>query len=137
MIARTAGRTLYEFITELTIDDLPTSARERLAVLLADMAAVCVAGRSAPACEIAADHAQALHPAGEAALLLDGRRVGVAGAAFANGVLANVLDFDDGHRLTKGHPGAVVIPAALAVAQLTDADWTEFMTAVVVGYEIA
>jgi 2-methylcitrate dehydratase PrpD len=137
MTASTAERTLWEFIAELTIDDLPASARDRIALLLADMAAVCIAGRPAPAGEIAADHAQALHPAGEAALLLDGRRIGAVGAAFANGVLANVLDFDDGHRLTKGHPGAVVIPAALAVAQLTDAAWPEFMAAVVVGYEIA
>ena len=62
-----------------------------------------------------------VHPAPEAVALFDGRRVGAPGAAFANGVLANVLDFDDGHRLTKGHPGAVVIPAALAVGQLVDA----------------
>ena len=51
----------------------------------------------------------------------DGRRLSASGAAWANGVLANVLDFDDGHRLTKGHPGAVVIPAALAAAQRADA----------------
>ena len=43
--------------------------------------------------------------------------LGAVGAAWCNGVLANVLDYDDGHRLTKGHPGAVVIPAALAAAQ--------------------
>ena len=91
------------------------------ALLLADMAAVCAAGRSAPAAAIAADHVVAVHPATEATLLIDGRRAGAVGAAFANGVLANVLDFDDGHRLTKGHPGAIVIPAALAVAQLVDA----------------
>ena len=44
------------------------------------------------------------------------------GAAWANGVLANVLDYDDGHRITKGHPGAMVIPAALAAAEATGAD---------------
>jgi 2-methylcitrate dehydratase PrpD len=101
------------------------------------MAAVCAAGRPAPASTIAADHAAALHPAAEATALLDGRRVGAVGAAFANGVLANVLDYDDGHRLTKGHPGAIVIPAALAVAQLVDASEPEFVVAVAIGYEVA
>ena len=66
-----------------------------------------------------------------------GGALGAVGAAWCNGVLANVLDYDDGHRLTKGHPGAVVIPAALAAAQLADATAEELLVAVVVGYEIA
>jgi 2-methylcitrate dehydratase PrpD len=86
---------------------------------------------------MAADHAQALYAGDEATALLDGRRLGAVGAAWANGVLANVLDLDDGHRITKGHPGAIVIPAALAAAQLTDATADDFLAAVVVGYEIA
>ena len=91
----------------------------------------------APAARIAADHAVAVYPGADATLLADGRRAGAVGAAFANGVLANVLDFDDGHRLTKGHPGAVVIPGALAVAQLVDATPTQLLEAVVVGYEVS
>jgi 2-methylcitrate dehydratase PrpD len=137
MIATQADRTVCDFIAELTVEDIVDSARRRLSVLLADMAAVCAAGRPAPASAIAADHAQALHPGAEAAALLDGRRLGVAGAAFANGVLANALDYDDGHRLTKGHPGAIVIPAALAVGQLVDASEADFLIAVTIGYEVA
>lgn len=137
MIATQSADTLREFIAETVLDEVPPSVRERLALLLADMAAVCVAGRPAPASAIATDYAQAVHPAPEAVALFDGHRVGAPGAAFANGVLANVLDFDDGHRLTKGHPGAVVIPAALAVGQLVDASTREFLTAVLIGYEVA
>jgi len=125
------------FAAEFSLADLPPAARARLELLLADLAAVSVAGRSAPAAAIAADYAVAAHPGDEATLLVDGRRAGVVGAAFANGVLANVLDFDDGHRLTKGHPGAVVIPAALAVAQSIDASPRALREAVVVGYEVA
>jgi 2-methylcitrate dehydratase PrpD len=137
MIATQSAENLCDFIAEVALDEVPASVRERLALLLADMAAVCIAGRPAPASAIATDYAQAVHPAPEAVALFDGRRVGAPGAAFANGVLANVLDFDDGHRLTKGHPGAVVIPAALAVGQLVDASERDFLTAVLVGYEVA
>ena len=137
MIATQSDQTLCDFIGELALDDAPVSIRKRLALLLADMAAVCVAGRPAPASAIAIDYAEAVHPAPEAVALFDGRRVGAPGAAFANGVLANVLDFDDGHRLTKGHPGAVVIPAALAVGQLVDASERDFLSAVLIGYEVA
>jgi 2-methylcitrate dehydratase PrpD len=129
--------TLVSFTSGLQLADVPASARQRATLLLADMAAVCAGGRGAPAARLALDHAQALHPADEATALLDSTRVGAVGAAFANGVLANVLDFDDGHRLTKGHPGAVIIPATLAVAQLVDASAEQFLLAVIVGYEIA
>lgn len=137
MIATSTDKALVEFVTGLSLADVPAPTRARLGLLLADMAAVCTAGRSAPACAMAGDYAAAVHPGTEAALLLDGRRVGAAGAAFANGVLANVLDFDDGHRLTKGHPGAVIIPATLAVAQRVNASVAEWLEAVVVGYEVA
>jgi 2-methylcitrate dehydratase PrpD len=132
----TAGAQL-DFITGLAWADVPDPVRRHVRLLLADMAAVCVAGRPAPASALAAGWAATVHPGDEATSLLDGRRLGAVGAAWANGVLANVLDLDDGHRLTKGHPGAVVIPAALAAAQLADATPEEFLAAVVVGYEIA
>jgi 2-methylcitrate dehydratase PrpD len=137
MIATSVDQALSEFIAGFRIGDLSAAARDRLGLLLADMAAVCCAGRRAPAARIAADHAVAVHSGDDATLLVDGRRAGAVGAAFANGVLANVLDFDDGHRLTKGHPGAIVIPAALAVAQLADATPVELLEAVVVGYEVS
>lgn len=137
MTAAAADHLFCDFVCDLALSEIAPTARERLALQLADLAAVCVAGRPAPASTIAADHATALHPVPEATVLLDGRRAGAAGAAFANGMLANVLDFDDGHRLTKGHPGAIVIPAALAVAQLVDAPEAELLSAVAIGYEVA
>jgi 2-methylcitrate dehydratase PrpD len=137
MIATSTDKALVEFASGLSLDEVPGSARARLGLLLADMAAVCAAGRPAPASAMAAAYAAAVHPGADATLLVDGRRVGVAGAAFANGVLANVLDFDDGHRLTKGHPGAVIIPATLAVAQKLNASVGAWLEAVVVGYEVS
>lgn len=56
-------------------------------------------------------------------------------AALANGTLAHALDVDDGHRSAAGHPGSAVIPAALAVAEKTDATGADLITAIVAGYE--
>jgi 2-methylcitrate dehydratase PrpD len=104
---------------------------------VADCLAVALAGRPAPASQIAADHARSSYGDGEATLLHDGRRTTPVGAAWANAVLANALDYDDGHRLTKGHPGAMVLPAALALAEARDASLEDLLAAVVVGYEVA
>jgi 2-methylcitrate dehydratase PrpD len=133
----TTGSELAGFIEGVTLSDVPPAVRRRVGLLLTDMAAVCIGGRRAPTSLIAAEHAGVLGRGDEATALLDGRRLGATGAAWANGVLANALDFDDGHRLTKGHPGAVVIPAALAAAQLADADADELLVAIIVGYEVA
>ena len=128
---------VHAFVTGASWPDFPEQVRRKVGWLILDLLAVMVAGRPAPAAGIAADYASVAHGGDAATSLLDGRRLSVPGAALANGVLANVLDHDDGHRLTKGHPGAVVIPAALAVAEETGASFEEFLTAVVIGYEIA
>jgi hypothetical protein len=58
-------------------------------------------------------------------------------AALANGVLAHALVFDDLHRHAKLHPGVATIPAALAVAELTNASGETLLVAIAAGYETA
>lgn len=128
---------VVDFAQGLRWADAPPHVRRHVALALIDFAAVSAAGRVAPASLIAADHASENHGGDAATALLDGRRLSVTGAAWANGVLGNVLDFDDGHRITKGHPGAMVIPGALAMAQAVDATATELLEAILVGYEVA
>ncbi len=128
---------VVDFTQKLRWDDVPAHVRRHVALVLVDFAAVSVAGRVAPASSIAADFASEAMGGTTARALLDGRVLSVPGAAWANGVLANVLDFDDGHRITKGHPGAMIIPGVLAAAQAVNASIQEFLEAVVVGYEVA
>ncbi len=137
MSAPEVAEQIGAFSRALRLDDVPLHVRRQLARLLLDHAAVCEAGRHAPAARIAADHATEAHGGDSATALLDGRRLSAPGAAWANGVLANALDYDDGHRLTKGHPGAIVIPAALAIAEAVDATVDELFEAILVGYEVA
>ncbi len=128
---------LGDFVLGLRWSDVPAAARRRICVLLSDFAAVSVAGRPTETAALAADHAAAEHGGTAATSFFDGRRLGCSGAALANGVLGNALDYDDGHRLVKGHPGSNVIPAAAAVAEATNAPLDELLAAVAVGYEIA
>ncbi|MBV4458364.1 MmgE/PrpD family protein [Pseudomonas sp. COR58] len=64
------------------------------------------------------------------------RRVGAGHAALLNGIAAHALELDD----TGGcdHSGAVVLPAAMAALALAERPvcGREFITAVVIGYEI-
>ncbi len=56
-------------------------------------------------------------------------------AIFWNGCLGSCDEMDDVHREAVVHPGDIVIPAALAVAQRERADASAFLDAIVVGYE--
>lgn len=56
-------------------------------------------------------------------------------AAFVNGTLAHSLDYDDTHLPSVIHPSAPVIPAALAVAEMTGASGAETLAAIAVGLE--
>src|SRR5665213_836463 len=68
--------------------------------------------------------------------------VGLAGghrvedSALANGTLAHMLEFDDGHRPSDNHLGCVVVPAALTMAEETGADLGECLEAIVIGYDV-
>ena len=58
-----------------------------------------------------------------------------ADAALVNGTSAHAFELDDYHN-AKLHPGAVVVPAALAMAEQTGADGKRLVTAIVAGYEV-
>lgn len=126
-----------DFILELAWADAPAEVRTKVGLLLRDFAAVSVAGRATQTARLAAEYAATEHPGNASTCLFDRRRAGAAGAAFANGVLANALDFDDGHRLVKGHPGANVIPAALAAGELAGNAEETMLAGIAVGYEVA
>ncbi|MCW2919415.1 MAG: MmgE/PrpD family protein [Actinomycetia bacterium] len=58
-------------------------------------------------------------------------------AALLGGIAAHVQDFDDTHLGTVIHPGAPVVPAALAVGEHTGATLGEVIDAVALGVEIS
>lgn len=125
------------FITTLRWQDLPDPVIRRAVMCLVDTVAAMLAGRPAESTRIAADLATAWWGAGDAHLIHDGRRLKAQGAAFANAVAANAVDIDDCGIYTWGHPGAQVVPTALALAEEQDLDGQGLLTAIVVGYEIA
>jgi 2-methylcitrate dehydratase PrpD len=66
-----------------------------------------------------------------------GVKTGLPWSIFLNAYTASFFDMDDGHRLAQGHPGAAVIPAALATAASIGAPGKALLEAMVIGYEVA
>ncbi len=96
----------------------------------------CIAhGAGLPWSVAATRHALATGGGGRCTVVARPERASAAMAAFANGAAAHAFEFDDVHEEAVNHPGAVVVPAALAVAEELDASGAAFLEAVVVGYE--
>src|SRR5260370_16762416 len=57
-------------------------------------------------------------------------------AALCNGMLAHSDETDDTHPPSQSHPGASVVPAALAVGEQFGLDGPRFLRAVALGYAI-
>ncbi|MGW0175857.1 MmgE/PrpD family protein [Rhodococcus sp. NPDC003322] len=127
---------VLDFVVGLTWQQVPTEVRRRLGMLTLDASVAARAGTRLSAARIITDYVTTAMGGNEATCVLDGRRVSAPGAALANGTVMNAVDYDDGHSLAKGHPGAVVIPAALAVAEATGASHEEFLLATLIGYEV-
>lgn len=126
-----------DFVRSATLIEAPKEVAEHVQIRTLDTLAAVTAGYQMSGIDIVCDYAQS-HLDGAGALLLDGAGNGCSatGATLANSTAANTLDIDDGHREVKGHPAAVVVPPALAAAEVTDATVGEFLDAIYVGYEI-
>lgn len=57
-------------------------------------------------------------------------------AALFNGTAAHSVEMDDFHRFAAVHPGVVIVPAALAVAEAVGVSGHDLIRAVIVGYEV-
>lgn len=82
--------------------------------------------------------AQILHEGSRGMATLFGENVTVAPsrAALANGTASHGFELDDIIQGALVHPGAVVIPAALAVAEQSGASGERLLLGIVAGYEV-
>lgn len=122
------------FVCGVARDGVPGEVLSRAKVtLLYDLVCAMASGdRAEPALSLARGTGPAT-----ATLIGDGERVHLEQAAFANGVAMHVRAQDDTHYPSQTHPGAVVIPAALAVSERFQASGGRFLAAVIAGYEVS
>ena len=128
---RTAA--LAEFLAG-TVGSVPDRLAARAENCVLDTLGCMVFGASLPWAAAAAAYARRTGAAGRSAII-GGERTTPAMAAFANGAAAHAFELDDVHEESISHPGAVVVPAVLALAEDLGASGSDMLEAVVVGYE--
>ncbi|MGY2341846.1 MmgE/PrpD family protein [Pseudomonas sp. SDO5532_S415] len=125
---------LAQFCVETTFDDLPPALVEQARRHILDTFGASLAGADS---DIAKQARQVFGgEPGNTLVWGTDLRVGATQAAMLNGIAAHALELDD----TGGcdHSGAVVLPAVMAAVSMSGQAVTgrEFITAVVIGYDI-
>jgi len=138
------SRVLSECAADLRWSALPPDVREVGLWTIFNTMAAAIGGSSHRAVRAIVAALPTAHPrtgrterqAGEGSLVGTGWLAPVGAAALVNGAAAHVEDFDDTHLETVLHPGAPVVAAALAAAELGNASGEDFASGVVAGIEV-
>jgi 2-methylcitrate dehydratase PrpD len=132
----TAARTIADWTTGLTLEDVPDDVVEHAKLHLLD---VIGCGYAASALGVATEGRTAIAELGgepQASVIgLDGA-LPAPNAAFANAMLCHGLDYDDTHADSVSHVSVVVCPAALATAEAQGGSGADLLTAIVAGNEV-
>ena len=102
------------WVTPISPEEVKQSAKR----CLLDTIGVALAGSRAEVSNILMEYVLHESPVGNSLIWGTGVRTSPGAAALANGAMAHALDFDETNYSSIAHPSAVVIPAALAVAEV-------------------
>ena len=116
--------------------ELPPGVVEAAKHRILDTLAAIVSGARLKPGEMAIRYVQTQGGATEASIPTTNIRTSAINAALAAGMFAHADETDDFEPVTKAHPGCVVVPAALAVAERENRSGGDLIRAVTLGYDL-
>lgn len=125
-----------EHIAGAAAAELPESAVAAGQRAILDALVAMISGSQLEAGRLARRYVASYGSTGEASLVGAGELVRPELAALANGMSAHADETDDVHDLARMHPGASIVPAALALAETEARSGADWLRAVVVGYDV-
>src|SRR6202163_4187696 len=133
----TAARTLSAFAATLQHEAIPELDAGRARQCLIGTVGVCLLGSRLPWGAMVADYARRYGDNGTSHMIGLAQRVSAPLAALANGLFAHGFELDSLRKPGAGvHPGAALVPPALALAEELALDGKRLLTGVVAGCEV-
>jgi len=129
-------RQLADFVADTSYDRLPEDVKKIAKMCILDTLAAIVCGRESQTADVVIGLVRGLGGVRESSVLGEGLKTSCVNAALANGVMSHVMELDDAHRDSFTHTGAVVVPAALAMAEREGAGGKDVILSTVLGYEV-
>lgn len=131
-----AMRELCTYIAGARGNKLPARVVEKAKHHLMDTLAAMMTGSRLKVGKIAIGYVRGQGGKKEAQVAGTAIMTSAVNAALANGLLAHADETDDSHQPGASHPGCVVVPAALAMAEKHGRSGTDLLRAVVLGYDV-
>ena len=128
-----ATAVLSEFASTIRLSDISAQAVAATKRHILDCAGVALAAAVEPAGRIILDITRQQGGAPQARVLGSSLRTSTISAAWANGALAHLLDYDD---TGFSHPTACILPGALAMAEESNVSGGDLVAAVCAGLEV-
>jgi 2-methylcitrate dehydratase PrpD len=125
--------TLVKFLFETKFEDLPPEVVGKAKLIILDALGCGIGGTTTDLAKVAWAVTKEVGGGGECTVIGTQDKTNCVQAAWANSIIVNALDMDDTGPV--GHPGATIIPAALAVAERYRSSGKELLNAVILGYE--
>ncbi|MBT3764251.1 MAG: MmgE/PrpD family protein, partial [Rhodospirillales bacterium] len=128
---------LAEFVADQSLDDIPDEVYDAARDAVIDTLGVAFAGSGEPVADIAASWVAETGAPSRATIWGRGLGGSAADAAFANGISAHALDFDDSHPGGRGHISACLVPTVLTMGEVLGSSGREVLAAYAIGLELA
>ena len=133
----TIAQEIADYVIRTRYADLPTSVLKKAKECILDSIGVAFYGSKFEASQIAFAVICGSDKSSGGTSILGRREKALPSlAAFVNGVMTHVADFDDGMVMFRGHPSAVLMPSALAASEDAGGNGKDLLTAFVVGSEV-
>lgn len=133
--ATSATLRLAQFAAETPVAQIPDAVLHQGKRCVINMMAVALHATQDQALQMTLNVMQAEGAAKRASVIGGALRTSLQNAAFANGLLAHLDDYDDTFFPTVLHPSAPTIPVALALAEQGRRSGRDFLVASVLGLE--
>ncbi len=127
---------LSSYMSEAGSQPLPEEALDKTKQHVIDTFAAMVSGSELAPGRFAINFARQHSAEKVATVAASDVACGAMEAAFANAMLAHSDETDDSHAPSESHPGASVVPAALAAGEQFNIDGPRFLRAVALGYDV-
>jgi 2-methylcitrate dehydratase PrpD len=130
------SRELIEFVHGLKLESLPPDIVARAKGVLLDSLGCTLFGSLQPWSKIMAAEMLAEGSKGRSTIVGQQQTVAAPAAALCNGTATHGFELDDLLDEAIVHPGAIIVPAALAAAESVDAPGSKLLLGIIAGYEV-
>jgi 2-methylcitrate dehydratase PrpD len=127
---------LCNYIISDQVTRLPQAVVERAKIHILDSFGAMISGSALKPGTVAIDFVRGQGGPQEATVVAANFRTSAILAALANAMTAHADETDDAHFPTVTHPGSVILPAALGVAEIGHRSGRDLIMAMVLGYDV-